>query len=138
MNIVWFFIGMAVIGAIWAIADAMLGRRRRSLVDEALFERHVRALEPALGWDGPPLALNGRLRRAARQHWNLLRRSALAGALVEPRPHLRPVSRAIVDQLPANLKANWLLRSSQEQDELSERAYLAAISLAMVEASDAE
>ena len=57
---------------------------------------------------------------------------------VEPQPHLRPVSRAVVDQLPANLKANWLLRSSQEQDELSERAYLAAISLAMVEASDAE
>ncbi|WP_055045760.1 hypothetical protein [Devosia sp. A16] len=138
MNIVWFFVGLAVIGAIWAIADAVLGRRRPSLVDEALFERYVRALEPALGWDGPPLALTGKLRRTARQHWNRLRRSALAGELVEPRLHLRPVSRAIVDQLPARLRAAWLLRPPREQDELAEQAYLAAISLAMVEAGGAQ
>lgn len=138
MNIVWFFVGLAVIGAIWAIADAVLGRRRPSLVDEALFERYVRALEPALGWNGPPLALTGKLRRTARQHWNRLRRSALGGELVEPRLHLRPVSRAIVDQLPARLRAAWLLRPLREKDELAEQAYLAAISLAMVEAGGAQ
>lgn len=138
MNIVWFFIGMAVIGALWAIGDVLYSRKRRGLIDAALFERYVRALEPALGWDGPPIAVGGKLQREVRQPWNLLRHSALAGELSEPRPHLRPVTRAIVAQLPAGSKAQWLLRSPHEQDELSEAAYLAAISLTMVEASETE
>lgn len=130
MNILWFLIGMAVIGAVWAVADAIYSRRREALVDEGLFARYVRALARTLGAGSAPVAITARLRRGARPHWNMLRQ-AEQGEL--PR-QLRGVNRAIVEHLPSSARAQWLLRSSPEQEALAERAYREAA--AMVDDAD--
>lgn len=134
MNIVWFFIGMAVIGGLWALGDALYSRGRRSLVDEALLQRYCRAIGQGLGVEEAQLALAGGLRRAVRPHWNLLRRAALAGDEAEPLVHLRPVTEAIVERLPASARTLWRQHAALLQDAFIRQAYFEAISLGMVEA----